>query len=202
MGNRDDRVDTYIARAEAFAQPILNHLRALVHAACPGVHETIKWGFPHFEHEGVLCSMAAFKAHCAFGFWHANMRAIETARAGHGAAMGQFGRITKIGDLPEDAVLKTLIREAAALNKKGVKSMRAMPARPKAPPVAPEYLVAALRRKKGALTNFQAMSPSHQREYIEWLVGAKRDETRDKRLATAVEWIADGKSKEWKYRRS
>ena len=202
MGTRDDRVDIYITRAEAFAQPILNHLRALVHAACPGVHETIKWGFPHFEHEGLLCSMAAFKAHCAFGFWHADMRARETARAGDGAAMGQFGRITKIDDLPKDAVLKALIRQAAVLNEKGVKSTRVMPAKPRAPLVAPDYLVAALRRKKGALTNFQTMSPSHQREYIEWLVDAKRVETRDKRLATAVEWIAEGKSKEWKYRRS
>ena len=201
MATHDRRVDAYIARAAAFAQPILNHLRELVHAACPGASETIKWGFPHFEYEGVLCSMAAFKAHCAFGFWHSEMRALEKARADDRAAMGQFGRITRLGDLPKDSELTVLIRKAAALNAKGVKSARPAAARPKAPLVAPDYLVAALRRKKGALTNFQAMSPSHQREYIEWLVEAKREETRDKRLATAVEWISLGKSKEWRYQR-
>ena len=103
MGTRDNRVDAYIARSAEFAQPILTHLRALVHGACPGVTETIKWGFPHFEHKGVLCSMAAFKAHCAFGFWHADMRANADARAGGDAAMGQFGRIAKLADLPKDA---------------------------------------------------------------------------------------------------
>jgi hypothetical protein len=200
MGTRDNRVDAYIARAAEFAQPVLNHLRALVHETCPEVTETIKWGFPHFEYKGVLCSMASFKAHCAFGFWHGEMRAITEAPSGGDTAMGQFGRITKLGDLPKDAALKTLIRKAAALNDAGVKSTRTPRTKPKAPPRMPEDLALALRRNRIALANFEAMSPSHRREYIEWLDDAKRDETRSKRLATAIEWIGEGKSKEWKYR--
>jgi len=202
MGTRDTRVDAYIARSADFAQPILAHLRQLVHSACPGVTETIKWGFPHFEHHGVLCSMASFKAHCAFGFWHSEMRALTTAPPGTDAAMGQFGRITTLADLPKDAKLTALIRKASALNAAGIKSVRAPGAKPRAPLDVPEDLAAALRKNRGALAHFSAMSPSHRREYIEWLVDAKRDETRSKRLATAVEWIAEGKSKEWKYRGS
>ncbi len=202
MGTRDNRVDAYIAHSAEFAQPILTHLRALVHAACPGAIETIKWGFPHFEFKGVLCSMAAFKAHCAFGFWHADMRANAGAQTGGDAAMGQFGRITKLADLPKDAALKALIRQAAKLNESGVKSPRAASPRPKTPLAVPEDLALALRANRVAQANFDAMSPSHRREYIEWLLGAKRDETRSKRLATAIEWIGEGKSKEWKYRGS
>jgi uncharacterized protein YdeI (YjbR/CyaY-like superfamily) len=200
MGTRDDRVDAYIARSVDFAKPILSHLRALVHDACPDATETIKWGFPHFEYHGVLCSMAAFKAHCAFGFWHAQMRALADARRGADAAMGQFGRITALSELPKDAKLAALIRKAAALNAAGIKAARVLRPKPKAPLNVPEDLAAALRKNRGALAHFSAMSPSRRREYIEWLVDAKRDETRRKRLATAVEWIAEGKSKEWKYR--
>ena len=200
MGTRDARVDAYIARSADFAQPILAHLRQLVHGVCPGVTETIKWGFPHFEHHGVLCSMASFRAHCAFGFWHAEMRSLTTAPPGTDAAMGQFGRITTLSDLPKDAQLTALIRKASALNAAGVKSVRAPSAKPRAPLDVPEDLAAALRKNRGALAHFSTMSTSHRREYIEWLVDAKRDETRRKRLATAIEWIAEGKSKEWKYR--
>jgi len=199
MGTRDDRVDAYIARSADFARPILVHLRALVHDTCPDVTETIKWGFPHFEHHGILCSMASFKAHCAFGFWHAEMRSAADAQPAD-AAMGQFGRITMLSDLPKDAKLAALIRKAAALNAGGVKSVRAPSTKPKAPLDVPEDLAAALRKNRGALAHFTAMSASHRREYIEWLVDAKRDETRRKRLATAIEWIGEGKSKEWKYR--
>jgi uncharacterized protein YdeI (YjbR/CyaY-like superfamily) len=148
----------------------------------------------------VLCSMAAFKAHCAFGFWHADMRANVGARAGGDAAMGQFGRITKLADLPKDAALKALIRQAAELNESGVKLPRAASPKPKAPLEVPADLAAALRANRVAQTNFDAMSPSHRREYIEWLVDAKRDDTRSKRLATAIEWIEEGKTKEWRYR--
>jgi uncharacterized protein YdeI (YjbR/CyaY-like superfamily) len=201
MGTHDDRVDAYISRAQEFARPILTHLRTLVHSACPGANETIKWGFPHFEYEGVLCSMAAFKAHCAFGFWHAQMRELGGDKSGGEAAMGQFGRITKLGDLPKDAALKTLIRKAAAINESGVRPARVT--KPKSAPLGvPDDLAAALKRHRAAAANFDAMSPSHRREYIEWLVEAKREETRSKRLATAIEWIAQGKSKEWKYRGS
>ena len=200
MGRRDERVDAYIERAAEFSQPILSHLRELVHAACPRVTETIKWGFPHFEHAGVLCSMASFKAHCAFGFWHAEMRALSENKSGE-PAMGQFGRITKASDLPKDAALKALIRKAAAINESGIKPARVVKPRV-APPRVPDDLAAALKRNRPAQANFDAMSPSHRREYIEWLVDAKRPETRSKRLATAIEWISEGKSKEWKYRGS
>jgi len=200
MGTHDSRVDAYIARAAEFAQPILTHLRAQVHAACPNATETIKWGFPHFEYKGVLCSMASFKAHCAFGFWHADMRAKAGATTGGDAAMGQFGRITQLADLPKDAALKALIRMAAELNESGVKTPRVASPKPKAPLEVPADLALALRSNRAAQANFDAMSPSHRREYIEWLVDAKRDETRGKRLATAIEWIGEGKSKEWKYR--
>ena len=200
MGARDQRVDAYITRAAEFAQPILSHLRALVHATCPEASETIKWGFPHFEYQGILCSMAAFKAHCAFAFWHGELRGLAQAPSGKDAAMGQFGRITKLADLPKDAALKALIRKAAALNSSGVKAPKVIRPKVKPPPEAPDDLVAALKRQRGALAKFEAMSSSHQREYIEWLVEAKRPETRAKRLATAVEWIGEGKSKEWKYR--
>jgi hypothetical protein len=202
MGTRDERVDAYIAHAPEFARPILAHLRSLVHAACPGASETIKWGFPHFEFNGILCSMAAFKAHCAFGFWHSAMRADAAANAKGDPAMGQFGRITARGDLPKDAALKALIRKAAALNASGVKPARAAPTKAKPPPKIPPDLAAALRRSREARAHFEAMSPSHQREYIDWLIAAKRDATRKKRLATAIEWIAEGKSKEWRYRGS
>jgi uncharacterized protein YdeI (YjbR/CyaY-like superfamily) len=196
MGTRDSRVDAYIAGAATFAQPILTHLRALVHAACPSVTETIKWGFPHFEYKGVLCSMAAFKSHCAFGFWHRDMRERPTSDQ---PAMGQFGRITALRDLPKDAALDALIRKAAALNAAGIKPAK-VAAPPKPPPDVPADLAAALRKNAEARTRFAAMSVSHQREYIEWLQDAKREETRGKRLATAIDWIAQGKSKEWKYR--
>ena len=200
MKNCDPRVDTYIARSAEFAQPILTHLRSLVHASCPGATETIKWGMPFFEHHGVLCHMASFKAHCAFGFWHSEMRAPAKGLAPGDAAMGQFGRITSLKDLPKDAALKTLIRKAAAVNESGVKPLRVTKLMAKGPPEVPEDLASALKRNRKALANFTAMSPSHQREYVEWLTGAKREETRSKRLATAIEWIAEGKSKEWKYR--
>jgi len=200
MGTRDDRVGAYISRSADFARPILAHLRALVHRVCPDVTETIKWGFPHFEHHGVLCSMASFKAHCAFGFWHAQMRSLAGAPLAADAAMGQFGRIATLSDLPKNADLAALIRKAAALNAAGVRSVRAPGIKPRAPLDVPEDLAAAFRKNCGALGHFSAMSASHRREYIEWLVDAKRDETRRKRLATAIEWIGEGKSKEWKYR--
>lgn len=122
MGSKDSRVDGYIVQAAPFAQPILQHLRAIVHGACPAVAETIKWGCPFFEYRGVLCSMAAFKAHCAFGFSHSEMARSVPGRSS--AAMGQFGRITRLTDLPKDAVLRALLKKAAALNASGVKSAR------------------------------------------------------------------------------
>ena len=193
MAEKDPRIDAYIAKAAPFAQPILRHLRAAVHAGCPEVVETIKWGTPHFEHHGMLCGMAAFKAHCAFGFWN---RALEIP--GKGGAMGQFGCITTVADLPGKVVLVGYVKEAARLNATGRKIGPVRKA--KKPLPVPKDLTAALQKKAGASAKFRAFSPSQQREYSEWLVEAKTDATRARRLATAVEWIAEGKTRMWKYR--
>jgi uncharacterized protein YdeI (YjbR/CyaY-like superfamily) len=199
VGTRDSRVDAYIERSADFAKPILAHIRDVVHGACPSVVETIKWGFPHFEHHGILCSMASFRAHCAFGFWHADMRT-ETEGAKARSAMGQFGRIVKLSDLPRDAVLKGLVRTAAELNASGVKPQRSAKSVGRKPMVVPDDLAAALATNRQARATFEAFSDSHKREYVDWIVEAKRTETRQKRLATAIEWMAEGKEKEWRYR--
>ena len=199
--SRDPRIDAYISAAAEFAQPILRHLRALVHEACPRVVESIKWGMPAFGHAGRnLCHLAAFKAHCAFGFWHHGMEkvlAVDTANAE--TAMGHFGRLTRLADLPDRKTMLRYIRQAAALNESDV------PSRPPKRPVrelpVPADLAAALKGNKAAARTFTAFSPSHRREYIEWIVEAKRDETRRKRLATTLEWLAKGKSRNWKYQK-
>jgi uncharacterized protein YdeI (YjbR/CyaY-like superfamily) len=194
MPTRDPRIDAYIAKSAPFARPILKHLRARVHEGCPDVVETIKWGSPHFEHKGMLCGMAAFKEHCAFGFWN---RALEIPQQRD--AMGQFGCIRSVDDLPKDSVLVGYVREAARLNEAGKKIGPIRKARKPLP--VPKELAAALKETAGATAKFKALSPSHQREYSEWIVEAKRDETRQKRLQTAVDQIAEGKPLMWKYMR-
>lgn len=200
----DPRVDAYIAQAAPFAQPILRHLRALVHRACPTATETLKWSAPHFEYAGaMLCGMASFKAHCTFGFWHEGMEKVLGAHGAKAAtAMGSFGRITRREDLPGDAAMIGFVREAARLVDSGA------PARPRPPSRAskrempvPADLAAALRKNQPAAKTFADFSPSHRKEYIEWITEAKRDETRQKRLATTLEWLAEGKSRNWKYER-
>jgi uncharacterized protein YdeI (YjbR/CyaY-like superfamily) len=197
MGATDKRVDAYIAKSADFAKPILTHIRRLVHRACPEATETIKWSSPFFVHKGVLCFMAAFKAHCAVGFWK---RKLLFPGGKPGDAMGHFGRVTSVADLPADRELIGLIKRAAALNEAGVRA----PSRPKAAArkelVVPDYFQAALRKKKKALAAFEKFSYSHKKEYVEWIVEAKREETRQKRIATALEWLAGGKSRNWKYK--
>ncbi|WP_440224908.1 YdeI/OmpD-associated family protein [Dokdonella sp. MW10] len=196
----DPRIDAYIDKAAPFAQPILRHLRALVHATCPDVVETIKWGFPHFMHAGaILCSMAAFKQHVAFGFWKG---ALIEGVGGPGArddAMGQFGRIASLDDLPAKRTLVSILRKAMALNEHGV----TVPARerkaPRGEAEVPEALAAALKRNAKARKTFEAFAPSHRREYCEWIAEAKRDDTRERRVAQAIEWLAEGKQRNWKY---
>ena len=197
MGTHDPRIDAYIAKSADFAQPILQHIRQVVHAACPDAQETIKWGFPHFMHGGkILASTAAFKAHCALNFWHGDA---VTAADKSDQAMGQFGRITSIKDLPAKAELTQLVKKAAALIDEGVKPARALKAAPKSPLETPSDLQAALTRNAAARKVFEAFAPSHRRDYIEWVVEAKREETRAKRVAQAVEWLQEGKSRNWKY---
>jgi uncharacterized protein YdeI (YjbR/CyaY-like superfamily) len=199
MGTRDERVDAYIARAAAFAQPILSHLRTVVHDACPEVEETIKWGMPVFMYHGMLCSMAAFKEHCSFGFWKGSLIVGGDGKPA-GVGMGNFGRITRRGDLPPAAQLKRYVRQAMQLNEQGVKKTPRR-ASPRKAPAVPAELAAALRKNARARATFEQFSPSHRREYIEWIAEAKREETRARRVAQAVEWMAEGKARNWKYER-
>ena len=195
--SRDPRIDAYIERAAPCAQPILSHVRDLVHAACPGVEESIKWGMPSFSHAGgILCGMAAFKQHASFGFWkHALVVGEGQPRDG----MGSYGKMTSLQDLPPKKTLLAHVRKAMKLNEDGVKSPAARKAAPKPPPEAPDDLLSALKKNKAAKATFDAFPPSCKREYIEWIVEAKREETRAKRLTQAVEWMAEGKRRNWKY---
>jgi uncharacterized protein YdeI (YjbR/CyaY-like superfamily) len=195
MGKKDPRVDAYIKKAAPFAQPILVTIRETVHASCPGVEETMKWNFPHFVYKGVLCGMASFKQHAALGFWKG---ALVTGGPRSADAMGHFGRLTQVSDLPSKTALAGYVRKAAALNEQGVKVPRAPRKAPK-PVKVPADLAAALKKNKKAGAGFEAMSPSHQREYIEWITEPKTEATRGRRLAQAIEWMAEGKSRNWKY---
>lgn len=192
----DPRVDAYIAKSADFAQPILEHLRAVVHAACPEAEEAIKWGFPHFMYKGMMCSMASFKAHCALNFWKAELLMADEANR---EAMGQFGRIVSIKDLPSKKALTGYIKRAMKLNDDGVAApARAKPAEPRALSI-PDELSAALEKSPAARQHFEAFSPSKQRDYAEWITEAKTETTRTRRLEQAIEWIAEGKARNWKY---
>jgi uncharacterized protein YdeI (YjbR/CyaY-like superfamily) len=194
---KDPRVDAYIARKADFARPILEHLRAAVHAACPECEETLKWSSPTFMYKGeMLASMAAFKAHAAFGFWKGSLV------VGDGeeqlSAMGQFGRLASVDDLPRPEVLGALIEKAMALTDAGTKTRRPVK-HPKPPVESPADLEAALDANPAARATFEAFPTSCKRDYVDWIVEAKREETRVKRLAQAVEWMTEGKRRNWKY---
>lgn len=201
MATTDPRVDAYIADAADFARPILERIRAVVHGACPEVEETIKWKFPHFvlpgvgKGSGTLCGMAAFTEHCAITFWNPGEVVGESAVDG---AMGEFGRITAPEELPEDDVLAGYVRRAVELRRAGVTMARSGSARTELEP--PEELLQALASNSKARKTFDAFSPSHRREYVEWVAGAKRPATRKRRAAQAAEWMAQGKERNWKYR--
>ena len=202
MGTRDPRVDAYIAKQQDFAKPILVHLRDVVHGACPEVEETLKWSSPFFMYKGgMLCSMAGFKAHAIFGFWKgALIDGVSPNRNDGGDAMGNYGRLTSVKDLPSKRELATLIKRAMQLHDDGVKVARKRAPKPAAK--VPPELAAALAKNRKAAAQFEAFSPSHRREYIEWIADAKRDETKAKRVAQAVEWIAEGKGRNWKYQKT
>ena len=199
MGTRDPRFDAYIAAAPPFAQPILSHLREVVHAACPEVREEMKWSSPHFTWRGMLAHMAAFKQHCAFGFWKGALVIGEDERAGD--AMGQFGRITSLDDLPPDEVLAGYVRRAMELNEAGVKAPPRPVKHPKPDLPVPDDLSGALAANDDARAAFDGFSPSQRREYLEWITEAKTEATRGKRLRQAVEWMSEGKTRHWKYQR-
>lgn len=191
----DPRVDAYIERQADFARPVLTRLRARVHAVCPEVQEAIKWSMPFFTYRGrPLANMAAFKAHAAFGFW--DRQALTTGREGD--AMGQFGRLTSIDDLPDDAVLDAKIREAVAVIDSGERPRReARPPRPEAE--VPAALAEALAGDDVATATFNAFPPGCRRDYCEWITEAKRPETRDKRVAETIALLREGKKRHWKY---
>jgi uncharacterized protein YdeI (YjbR/CyaY-like superfamily) len=197
MGTRDRRVDAYIAKAAPFARPILTHLREVVHDICPDVEETIKWRSPTFMHHGILAGMAAFKEHAIFGFWKGSLILGDQTAKGQ-AAIGQFGRITRLSDLPSKKVLAGPVKKAMRLNEDGVKLARTPKHAPKTITM-PRELSAALAKNKKAKLAFEAMSPSHRKEYMEWIGDAKRDQTRTTRLAKTVAQLKEGKSLSWKY---
>lgn len=203
MGKKDPRIDAYISRANPFARPILKHLRKLVHTACPDVEETVKWGMPHFSYHGNVCGMAAFKAHATFGFWKGSLLLKKHGPLGkvEEKAMGQFGRIASLADLPSDKRILAWVKEAAELNANGVKVPRKPGPRTRPEADVPDYFMQALRKDKAALAAFKAFSPSHRREYVEWITEARTEATRERRIATALEWIAAGRGRNWKYAR-
>jgi len=203
--NLNPKVDVYCGKAQPFAQPILAHLRELIHKACPEVEETIKWSRPFFQYRGaILCNMSAFKEHCSFGFWGEEMGAVlrEAAVLKEGG-MGSLGRITSVADLPSDKQMLGWIRQAAAFVDTGQYTSpiaaRHKLVKQKPSLNTPAEFKTALQRNKKAAAVFAKFSPSCRREYVEWIAEAKRQETRDKRIATAVEWIAEGKQRNWKY---
>lgn len=198
----DPRVDAYIEKSQPFARPVLEHLRRLIHLACPEISETIKWGFPNFEYKGLVCSMASFKSHCAFNFWKAAlMKDAEKFIPPTGKpAMGHFNRITAIDDLPPEATIIGYIKEAVSLNEAKV-SVPKKRQTGKQADIIPEPFLIALKGNTQALSNFDKMPPGHKREYIQWITEAKTETTQTRRINTAVEWIAEGRGRNWKYER-
>jgi uncharacterized protein YdeI (YjbR/CyaY-like superfamily) len=195
MGKKDKRIDAYIAKSADSAKPILEYVRSVVHESCPDVEETLKWGHPFFEYGGSqLCSIAAFNQHCKFGFWKGTL---VTGDAAENGPLG-FGRVTRVSDLPSKRTLAGYVKKAMELNEHGVKAPK-RPSKPKKPLAVPDYFTTALKKNKKALAAFDKFPPSHQREYVEWIVDAKTEETRQRRLTQALEWMAEGKPRNWKY---
>ncbi len=198
MAGEDPRVDAYIASAAPFARPVLRHMRKLVHQGCPEVKETIKWSMPHFEHHGIMFGMAAFKEHCSIGFWKGEL--IIGERAGSDGGMGHFGRVTSVKDLPSDQQFIEYVRQAAELNKQGIKKPADLkPKSARRELTIPEYFRVALCKNKKAAATFEGFSYTNKMEYLEWITEAKREGTRSRRLQTAIAWLAEGKPRNWKY---
>ncbi len=196
MPQTDARIDAYIEKSNDFAKPVLTHLRKLIHGACPDVTETLKWSMPSFEYKGIVCGFAAFKEHCTFMFWkEALLKEVEFRVKN---AMGSFGRIRSLKDLPDDATLTKLVKEAVRLNEEGIKAPKKAMAEKK-PLVVPDVLLEALAQNEKAAETFDNFSASCKREYAEWIADAKTEATRDKRIATTIEWLSEGKRRNWKY---
>src|SRR5205807_7790002 len=198
MATKDPRIDAYIAKSADFAKPILKHLRKIVHTGCPQVEETMKWSMPHFDYKGMMCGMAAFKEHCAFGFWKADL-ILDRDKPAEKSGMGSFGCIKSLADLPSEKTLIGYVKKAAALNAAGIKAPGRTQPKKRKPLPMPDDFTAALKKNAKARKTFENFSPSHRREYIEWITEAKREETRKERMATSLKWLADGKTRNWKY---
>lgn len=196
MPARDPRIDAYIAKAAPFAQPLLTELRAAIHAASREITETMKWSSPTFEYQGMLCGFAAFKAHVKFGFWKHELVVGKRRRE-----EGTLGRLTSVDHLPSRAALVKLVRKAMKLNADGVKAPHMVNRQQRKPIPVPSYVKAALAKNAKARATFEGFPPSHRREYLEWITEAKQQETRDRRLGQAIAWMAEGKSRNWKYER-
>lgn len=198
--NKNPAIDAYILKKPSFAQPILTHLRVLIHEACPDVVESIKWGMPCFDYHGPLCHIAGFKQHCVFSFWKAALLSDKSLleNAAKEDSMGHFGRITTLKDLPSATKIKKLIKEAMLLNEKGIKLPKKKAA-PMEEPEIPDYFMKELKKNKNANQFFKGFSQSAKREYIEWITDAKTESTRLKRMADALSWISEGKKRNWKY---
>jgi uncharacterized protein YdeI (YjbR/CyaY-like superfamily) len=200
---KNSAVDAYIAKSAPFARPILTRVRALMHKACPGIGETIKWGVPHFEYEGIVGNMAAFKQHAAFGFWSQKLLKAELGKEAakmfpspDDSSMG--GRkLRSLSDMPPDELIIRTIKAAVALNVAGLRPSREQKRKP--PPKAPPYLVAALAKNAKARATYERFTPAQRREYVDWLKDAKQEATRKRRLETTVAWLAEGKQRNWKY---
>lgn len=200
--SRDKRIDTYISNAQPFAKPILKKMRELIHKACPDVEETIKWGMPSFEYKGPFFGFASFKQHCVGGFWKSKLlkdskKYLSEKKTQGGEAMGNLGRMTSIKDLPPDKIMLGFLKQAMKLNDEGIKVEKILSE--KKPLVIPKELTLALNKNKKAKEIFDSFSPSNKKEYAEWIRDAKTDQTRNKRLATTIEWISEGKPRMWKY---
>jgi len=197
MGKKSKLIDAYIAKSPAFAKPILIHFRELVHKTCPDAEEAMKWSMPFYDYKNnPICMTAAFKEHCAIRFWKTKLiKGLEKMDAD---GMSTFGRITNLKDLPSDKKLVGYIKAAMLLNEQGIKVSKTKPGKAKELPV-PSYFKKALAANKKASQEFEKFSPSKKKDYITWLIEAKTEETRAKRLETAIEWIAEGKGRNWKY---
>jgi uncharacterized protein YdeI (YjbR/CyaY-like superfamily) len=201
MGTKNPKIDAYIAKSAEFARPILSHIRELVHKACPDVEEELKWGHPFFMYKGPLCMSPAFKKHCSFGYWGWKVvqAKVNEAEGTKGNSLEKMGRITSLKDLPTDKKLIGYIKLAARLKDEGIKTRPRPKPKVRTELVVPECLAAALKKNKQARETFENFSYSHKKEYIEWIADAKSEETRNRRLATAMEWLTEGKSRNWKY---
>ncbi|MGA7242231.1 MAG: YdeI/OmpD-associated family protein [Terracidiphilus sp.] len=202
----DTRVDAYIAKSRPFAQPILFEIREVVHKACPGVVETMKWSRPFFEYKGaILGNMSAFNEHCSFGFWGEEISAVlRDKKALKTGAMGSLGRLTRVEDLPSKKDMLNILRQAVGFIDKGeytspIAARHKVVKAPAPAAEAPPEFTKAIKANKKAAAVFAAFSPSCKKEYVQWITDAKRVETRDKRIETAIEWISEGKQRNWKY---